>query len=127
MKPGLEGSAELTVGAGDCADAMGSGSVPVFATPRLAALMEQAACNAIAAELEDGETTVGVRLEIEHVAATPPGLSVRAKAVLERIDGRKLVFALSAEDEREPIGTGRHERVRVRAGPFLERVNGKLG
>ena len=115
MKPGLEGSAELTVGAGDCADAMGSGSVPVFATPRLAA------------ELEDGETTVGVRIEIEHVAATPPGLTVRAKAVLERIDGRKLVFALSAEDEREPIGTGRHERVRVRAGPFLERVNGKLG
>ncbi len=127
MKPGLEGSAELTVGAGDCADAMGSGSVPVFATPRLVALMEEAACNAIAAELEDGETSVGVRVEIEHLAATPPGMTVRARAVLERIDGRKLVFALSAEDECEPIGTGRHERVRVRAGPFLERVNGKLG
>jgi predicted thioesterase len=125
LKPGLEGHAELTVGEGDCAIAMGSGALRVLATPRLLALMEEAACAAIAPALGPAQTTVGVRIELDHVAATPPGLRVRARAILERVEGRALHFALSAEDEREPIGRGRHQRVLVDAARFLEKANGK--
>ena len=125
LKPGLEGTAELTVAERDCARAMGSGALEVLATPRLVALMEQAACAAIAPALGAGQTSVGVRIEIEHLAATPPGLRVVAHARLERVEGRTLHFALTAEDAREPIGRGTHQRVLVDAARFMGKVEGK--
>jgi predicted thioesterase len=104
---------------------MGSGSLPVFATPALVALMEQAAVNALA--LPPGETSVGVLLEITHTAATPVGMNVRAEAEVTGEEGRKLIFRVSAADESGPVGAGRHERVRVDGAKFLARAQAKTG
>ena len=125
MLPGLIGTAEVVVSEKDCARAFGSGSLPVLATPRMIALMEEAACAAIASAQAPGQTSVGTRLEVEHLAATPIGLRVTARAVLERVEGRTLHFTVSAEDEREPIGRGTHTRVLVDEARFLAKVEGK--
>ena len=125
MNPGSESKAEMVVSAADCAPAMGSGSLSVLATPRMIALMEQAACAAVEAALQPGQTTVGVHLDVEHMAATPIGARVTASAVLDRVEGRTLHLTLSAEDERETIGRGSHRRVVVDAARFMEKVQGK--
>lgn len=125
LKPGLEGSAELIVSDGDTALALGSGSVPVFATPRLVALMERAACAAIDPALGEGQTSVGVWIEIEHLAATPLGMKVTARATLEKIEGRTLHFALSAGDKHETIGRGKHRRVLIDPARFMVKAEGK--
>ena len=127
LKEGLAGRAELKVGEADSAQAMGSGALPVLATPRLVALMEQAACAAIAPSLEAGQTSVGVWIEVEHLAATPLGMQVSAQAVLERIEGRTLHFALGAADARETIGSGRHRRVLIDAARFMGKAEAKQG
>ncbi|OTA41019.1 MAG: thioesterase, partial [Symbiobacterium thermophilum] len=90
------------------------------------ALMEEAAARAVAPFLAEGETTVGTRVDVEHLAATPPGMKVRATAVLERVDGRRLLFRVEAFDGRERIGSGTHERVIVRTEKFLQRAREKL-
>ena len=125
LEIGQEGTAELTVTESDCARAMKSGSLPVLATPRLVALLEEAACAAVAAALAPGQTTVGVSIEIEHLAATPLGMRVGARARLERVEGRTLHFTLEASDAREPIGRGRHARVLVDEARFMAKVEGK--
>ena len=123
MRVGSEGSAEITAGETDSAQAMGSGSLPVFATPRMIALMEQAACAAVADQLQNGQTTVGIYLEVEHSAPSPLGAHVRARAVLERVEGRVLHFAVSAEAGGQAIGQGTHRRAVVDADKFMEKVN----
>ena len=125
MNRSSEGKAEMVVEAADCAPAMGSGSLPVLATPRMMALMEQAACAAVEAALQPGQTTVGVHVDVEHLAATPIGAGVTARAVLERVEGRTLHLTLSAQDERETIGRGSHRRVVVDAIRFMEKVQAK--
>ena len=120
---GARGVAAVTVKAENTALALGSGDVPVFGTPALVALMEQAAVQALAGRLEPGETTVGTWLEIAHLAATPVGASARAEAELVAVEGRKLTFAVVAFDDRQQIGQGRHQRMRVTRDRFL----GKLG
>ena len=122
MHVGSEGSAEITAGEADSAQAMGSGSLPVFATPRMIALMEQAACAAVADQLRNGQTTVGITLEVEHSAPSPLGAKVRARAVLERVEGRVLYFSVSAEADGRPIGQGTHRRAVVDAARFMEQV-----
>ncbi len=122
---GLRGTAALTVSEGDTASAQKSGSLPVLATPRLVAVMEQAAVDATTDVLGPGETSVGTRIEISHLAATPVGHSVRAEAILQAIDGRLLTFSVIAWDGDEKIGEGTHLRVVVDERRFLERLRKK--
>ena len=126
LKPGLKGRAETTVTPDNTAQAVGSGLVPVFATPYMIALMENAAVNAVQAALSADEGTVGTRLNVTHDAATPIGLRVWAEAELTAVEGRKLTFAVAAYDEREQIGGGVHERFIIKPEKFLTRAQGKL-
>lgn len=120
---GARGVATVNVNAENTALALGSGDVPVFGTPALVALMERAAGQALTGSLAPGETTVGTWLEIAHLAATPVGVAVRAEAELVAVEGRKLTFTVVAFDDRQKIGEGRHQRMRVARDRFL----GKLG
>jgi len=119
---GLKGRAETAVTASNTAAAVGSGSLPVFATPMMTALMEQAACAALAGALEPGETTVGTRLDVSHDAATPVGGKVWAEAEVTAVDRRRVVFAVRAFDEAGAIGYGVHERFLVQRDKFLAKA-----
>ncbi|MEA4901217.1 thioesterase family protein [Desulfitobacterium sp.] len=125
LKIGLKGRAENVVNEGNTAKSMGSGSLEVYATPALVALMEAAAVNAL--NLEAGESSVGTALEIKHAAATPIGMKVWAEAELVEIDRRRLVFAINAYDEVEKIGSGRHERFIIQTERFLSKAYQKSG
>lgn len=125
ISTGLTGRAETLVSQENTALAMGSGSLPVFATPAMTALMERAAVTALAPHLGAGETTVGIKLDITHDAATPVGLKVWAQCELLEVSGRRYVFSVTAYDERGPIGKGVHERCLVRADSFLARTEEK--
>lgn len=100
LTTGLKGKAEVKVDDTNTAVTMGSGSLKVFATPAMIALIEKAACKALEGQLDDGQTTVGTKLDVAHVAATPVGMNVTAEAVLTEIDNRRLVFEVVARDER---------------------------
>ena len=106
----------------DTAAFMGSGTVEVFATPAMILLMELAARNAVQGDLPSGSTTVGTLVNVQHVAATPLGAKVAAKAVLTHIDGRKLTFNIEATDENGVIGKGVHERVIIDVERFMARL-----
>lgn len=122
---GQRGAAQTTVTTGNTAIAMGSGSVPVYATPALVALLEAAAVDALTPQLETGKTSVGTHIAISHVAATPVGQVVRAEATLTIVDGRRLTFHVVAHDEVEMIAEGTHERIVVDEQRFLARVREK--
>jgi predicted thioesterase len=107
------------------AQALGSGTVPVYATPALVALLEEAAVNALRPVLDAGKTSVGTRIDISHLAATPIGMAVSAQATLTAVDGRRLTFAVRADDEAELIAEGVHERVVVDEERFLARAREK--
>jgi fluoroacetyl-CoA thioesterase len=125
VTPGLTGTATLVVSREHTAEAFGSGLVPVFATPRMVSLMEQAAVAALEGHLEIGQTTVGTWIETSHLAATPVGMSVRAEAVLTAVEGRSLAFRVAAWDAVEKIGEGTHRRAIVSVARFLERASAK--
>lgn len=122
LKPGLAGTAETIVRETNTALAMGSGSLHVFATPSMIALMEQAACNAVAACLDEESTSVGTLVNITHDAATSMGKKVTAKATLTAVEGRKLVFEITAADEDKLIGKGTHERFIVNKEKFMAKL-----
>lgn len=122
LKPGLTGTAETVVRETNTALAMGSGSLHVFATPSMIAIMEQAACNAVAACLDEESTSVGTLVNITHDAATGMGKKVTAKATLTAIEGRKLVFEITAADEDKQIGKGTHERFIVNKEKFMAKL-----
>ncbi len=126
LEIGLAGTASLVVGDEHTAAALGSGNVPVFSTPRLVALMEEAAVNALRGHLEAGQTSVGTRIDIAHLAATPIGGSVRADARLVAVNGRELTFEVTAFDDTGKIGEGSHRRAIVDERRFLERVGKKV-
>lgn len=107
------------------ATVMGSGSVAVFATPAMVALMEAAAVKALAPALAEGQSSVGVALEIKHLAATPPGQRVRARAQVIKVDGRKVTFEVQAWDEIELIGKGTHTRYVIDVARFMQRAQDK--
>ena len=127
LEPGLKGSTEILVGTRDTAPHVGSGKIKVLATPVMVSMMEEAALHAVEGLLPEGHQTVGIRLDISHVAATPVGMRVRAHAELTKVDGRKLTFRVSAEDEKEPIGEGVHERIVVNVARFDKRTQEKAG
>jgi predicted thioesterase len=122
LTAGLKGEAEMKVVEGNTAIEVGSGSVPVFATPMLVALMENAAINALGEYLPAGQTTVGTKVDVAHTAATPIGMTVTARAELMVVDGRRLVFEVTAEDEHGPVGRSTHERFMVDLEKFLAKV-----
>lgn len=122
LKPGLTGEAIAIVTADRTALEIGSGNVPVFATPMLVALMETAAINSLAGYLPEGMTTVGTKVDISHIKATPVGMTVTARARLVEVDRKRFVFQVSAEDEAGPIGDGRHERFWVDIKKFIARA-----
>jgi predicted thioesterase len=126
LKEGLAGTAEIVVGTRDTAPHVGSGKIGVLATPIMVNLMEAAALQAVERFMPPGHQTVGTHLDVRHFAATPVGLKVRAHAELTRIDGRTLTFRLRAEDEREPIGEGVHERLIINVERFDQRMQKKL-
>jgi fluoroacetyl-CoA thioesterase len=121
---GLRGQVLARVTADQTAAALGSGDVPAFGTPALVALVEAAAMNALAGRLAPDETTVGTRLEVAHLAATPVGAAVRAEAALVAVEGRKLTFTVIAYDDRGTIGEGRHERILLSRSRFLAKLAG---
>ena len=122
LKPGLAGTAETIVRETNTAIAMGSGSLQVFATPCMVALMEQAACNAVDPCFNDSESSVGTLVNITHDAATALGKKVTATATLVEVQGRKLVFEVTAADEDKQIGKGRHERVIINKEKFMAKL-----
>ena len=126
LRVGIEGEGRLTVTENDTAAAVGSGSLRVFATPAMAALMETA-LDSVAPFLEEGATTVGTALDIRHTAATPVGLEVVCRSTLTAVDGRRLVFSLSVEDACGPVGEGTHERFIVAAAKFQSKADAKAG
>jgi predicted thioesterase len=127
LKPGLTGTAELVVGTEYTAPSIGSGLVPVLATPVMINLIEAAALKAAEHLLPAGHQSLGIHLDIRHFAATPIGMRVTATAELIAVDGRTLSFRVEARDEKEPIGDGSHQRVVVNVARFDARVQKKLG
>lgn len=125
LKPGLQGEASLLVEEENTAQKMGSGSLSVLATPALVALMEKAATRAIAEHLPEGQTTVGIRIDIHHLAPTPVGMEVKARAELTGVEGQRLHFQVEAGDQNELVGRGEHFRVIVPAENFLQRAQAK--
>jgi predicted thioesterase len=122
LVPGIKGGAEALVTPENTAEKLGSGDCPVFATPAMVALMEAAASRSVAPYLNEGETTVGISLNIRHSAATAMGRAVRAESELLEVDGRKLVFNVAAYDEAGQIGEGEHARAVVNREKFLART-----
>lgn len=120
---GTKGIANIKADESQLAVTVGSGSLPVFATPMMSALMEKAACKAIESFLEDDETTVGTVLNITHDAATPEGMEVTAEAEITGVSGREISFNVTAYDEAGQIGSGTHKRFMVNEKRFLEKTS----
>lgn len=125
IKPGLQGTSTLVVADEHTAARFGAGGVRVLGTPMMIGLMENAAFSALQALLPEGQTSVGTRVDIRHLAATPIGMRVTATAELLEVDGRRLVFRVEARDEKELIGDGQHERAIITLDRFLSRVEEK--
>lgn len=122
---GLRGEASVIVNETNIASKLGSGSVPVFGTPALIALMERAAVNALRSHLEEGEDSVGVSVNVRHLAATPMGKRVRAEAEVTAVEGKKITFAVRAFDSQEKVGEGTHERVLIDREAFIWKIASK--
>jgi len=127
IEPGLQCDATLVVAEEHTAEHLKSGKLLVYSTPLMVALMEEAALKAVAPRLEPGQDTVGITLDIQHLAPTPVGMKVTAKAELVEVDRRRLVFNVEAFDEQEKIGQGSHQRMIIDVDRFLARVQEKAG
>lgn len=123
---GLKGEASSFVEREDTALEVGSGSLLVYATPCMVALMEGAACEAINQALPEDKTSVGVELNIKHLSATPVGLSVRAEAEVTAVEGSMITFQITAYDEAGKIGEGTHKRAVVTTQRFLDKTYSKV-
>lgn len=119
---GATATASTIVTEQNTAQTMKSGSLPVFATPAMCALMEEAAQAAVSSHLELGQGTVGTHLSISHVAASPLGAVITATATVTAVEGRKITFHLTAHDATEEIGNGTHERFIISNDKFMEKV-----
>ena len=126
MKTGIKGSIEIVVTDQMTAGMIGSGELDVLATPALIAIAEETAWKSVAAELDEGQGTVGIRMELSHIAATPVGMKVRCETELIEIDRRKLTFTIAAYDDKEKIAEGVHERFIVDNERFQEKADQKI-
>ena len=123
---GMKAEVSSLVEREDTASEVGSGSLLVYATPCMVALMEGAACEAIAAALPEEKTSVGIELNISHLSATPVGLGVRAEAEVTAVEGSIITFQLTAYDEAGKIGEGTHKRAVISTQRFLDKTYSKL-
>ncbi len=126
IEVGIQGLAEALVEQADTAKEVGSGDLLVYATPCMVALMEGAAWESIAPYLAEGESSVGTKMDVTHLSATPVGMSVRAESVVTAVEGRKVTFSITAYDEAGEIGRATHERVVIKTERFLEKTYDKL-
>lgn len=126
VQPGLCATVELVVGDADTAIALHSGEVAVLATPRLLALCEEAAFTAVAPELAEGQTSVGMKVQLDHLAPSAVGHRVVAEAVVEKVNGRRVLFTVSVNDDRGLVAVGRVTRVVVDAEGFEAKAAGAL-
>lgn len=122
LNVGLKGSQTEAVTKDKTAEAMGSGGLPVYATPAMIALMEKTSMLSVEKELDEGCSTVGTKLEIEHVSATALGKEITCESELIEIDRRRLVFSVTAYDNAGVIGKGKHERFIIDCAKFMEKV-----
>lgn len=122
METGIKGKSTVICDENNCAEAMGSGALKVFATPSMVALMEKAAWESVQPFLEEGQGTVGTLMNVKHLAATPLGDTVVAETELTEVDGRRLVFSVKATDSAGVIGEGVHERFIIGNERFMESV-----
>lgn len=125
LEAGIKGMRETTVTEEVTAKSVGSGELNVYATPAMIALMEETAYKSVADELEDGMGSVGTKMDVNHVSATPLGMKVTCETELIQVDGRRLVFAVKASDESGLIGEGTHERFVVQNERFQAKADGK--
>ena len=125
VKPGLSAEVELLVSDEDTAIAFKSGSVAVLSTPRVIALCEQAAINAVEMELDPDATTVSMKVQLDHLAPTGIGNKVCAEATVEKVSGRRIIFTVSVNDERGLVAVGRVTRVIVDADHFVAKASGQ--
>ncbi len=125
LETGMKGYQEMTVTTADTAKAHKSGTLDVLATPRMAALMEETAWKSVAEHLEQGMGTVGIQLNLEHLAPTPVGMKIWCETVLKEVDGRKLTFDLTVYDETGKIGAGVHERFIIEEEKFQSKADRK--
>ena len=126
VQVGLKNTVSEEVTEERTARAMGSGSLPVYATPAMTCLMEKAATEAVEALVPEGWTTVGISLHVAHTAATPVGLTVRAEAEVTAVEGRKIIFTVRAYDDQGEIDVGSHERFAVAKEKFLAKAAAKV-
>ena len=122
LEPGLTAEVAIAVTENDTALALGSGEVPVLGTPRVVALVEEASVKALESRLEPGTTSVGMRVQLDHLAPTAIGHKVRAEATLREVEGRRLVFAVSVRDERGLVAAGKVTRVVVDIDRFMDKA-----
>jgi predicted thioesterase len=121
LAAGLKGEARLVVGESDTARSLGSGDVDVLGTPRLVALLEEATLDAVAGFLENGSTTVGMRVQVDHLQPTPIGAEVLAEAYLDKIEGRRITFTVTASDSGGLVAAGKVTRVVVDVNRFMSK------
>ena len=121
MAAGLKGEARLVVGDDDTARALGSGDVDVLGTPRLVALLEEATLDAVNGCLDAGSTTVGMRVQVDHLQPTPVGAEVLAEAYLDKIEGRRITFTVTASDSGGLVAAGKVTRVVVDVNRFMSK------
>jgi predicted thioesterase len=127
LEPGLVGETEMIVNEADTAARLGSGLLPVLGTPALVGLMEGAAVRSLSSCLLPGQTSVGGRIDVRHLAPTPVGMYVRARAELTQVEGHRLVFQIEAWDQDEQVGKATHERFIVQEERFLAKAQSKAG
>ena len=127
LEVGLKGYAETMVDESNVASSVGSGLLDVFSTPSMIALMEKACKESVAPFLDEGQGTVGIRLEVDHLAATPIGQKVWVDSELIAVDKRILTFAVTAWSEKEKIGEGIHKRCVILNDRFLEKMKARYG
>lgn len=126
MDIGIKHTITEFVTAENTAATVGSGLLPVYATPSMIALMEKCAAECVAPYIEEGKSSVGTLLHVKHLSASPIGIRITCTATLTGIDGRKLLFTVEAADEKGPIGEGTHERFIIDIDRFMAKCNGKL-
>lgn len=125
LELGIKGTKTVTVNEDNTAKTMGSGTLDVFATPALIALMEETCWRSVADKLDEGCGTVGTRLEVSHTAPTPVGMEVTCESTLTEVDGRRLVFEVTVRDAKGVVGEGRHERFVIQNDKFQAKANAK--
>lgn len=125
IETGIKGRQETIVTEENSAKAVGSGTLLVFATPAMIALIEETAWKSVASSLKEGEGTVGTKLDVAHISATPVGMKVWCETELTEVDRRRLVFTVAVYDEKGKIGEGTHERFIISNEKFMEKANAK--